>query len=150
MKWNQSIPLTPQTNPANFPTWVENAPRGESGCNYPKALNRVCTDADVKNWIEKNRHRDQVTKEDYWLDRPPAAGSLIPVTATALMVDAGLAEKVGDDVVCQDEEEEARVRVFLGLDHPSPAPTAIDIPIRAAIEVETPRPKRRSRRKPIE
>ena len=44
VKWNQSIPLTQQTDPSRFPQWVENAGRGESGCPYPKALNRICRD----------------------------------------------------------------------------------------------------------
>ncbi len=120
-----NIPLTPQTNEANFPRWQENAPPGESGSYYPKMLTRPCTSEDRDEWTRRNKRRDQNTGE-YYDEVAPHVGSPIPVIATAELVNAGLVKLVGQPVIVRDKDHEAEIVAKMGL---APAPLKAALPI---------------------
>ncbi len=121
-----NIPLTPQTNEANFPRWQDKAPPGESGAHYPKMLTRLCTSEDRDEWIKRNRRRDQNTGQDYFEYVAPLVGSPIPVVATAELVNAGLVKNVGEPVIVRDKDHEAEIVAKMGLE---PVPVKIPIPV---------------------
>jgi hypothetical protein len=122
-----NIPLTPQTDDRFFPKWQgTDAPYGESGCRYPKMLTRECTSVDREEWLKRNKRRDNVSGNEYYEDVAPSVGALIPVVATAELVNAGLAKIVGEPVIAKDREHEVEVVAKLGL---APVQTKAIIPI---------------------
>lgn len=136
MSHGPQIALTPQTDERNFPKWQLNAPAGKSGHAYPKMLTRLCTKQDRDEWIEKNRKIDRTTREEYWDERPPRVGSPIPVLATDELVDAGLADVMGDPVTVQSAADEVKVKAMLGIEAaPAPAGT-VKIPIHSPIDLD--------------
>lgn len=162
------IPLTPQTNEANFPRWASDAPPGQSGSAFPKMLLRPFTKEDREVWREKNRKIDQNTRQEFYEDRCPKVGDMVPVLATEDLVDAGLAARVGEELIARDVGQMQAMMLLLAPAASVPAvkPATVEIPMAAspvdaisALEAENealrkriaqeqkPRRKRRSRRK---
>lgn len=125
-----NIALTPQTDERNFPICREGAPPGQSGHAYPRMLTRPCTAEDREAWRTKNKRMDRTTREEYWEDRPPKVGDPIPVISTLELVDAALAQVVGEPVIVHDAEDEKTVREMLGLAAAEAKPSTFSIPIR--------------------
>ncbi len=121
-----NIPLTPQTNEANFPRWQKDAPPGESGSHYPKMLTRPCTSEDRDEWVKRNRRKDQNTGQEYFEDTAPQVGAPIPVMANAELVDAGLVKLVGQPVIARDKDHEAEIVAKMGL---APVPVKVPVPV---------------------
>lgn len=94
-----NIPMTPQTDPANFPAWEMR--------HYPKMINKLADASDVKlNLLEKGTDPLNPGNPDW---RPIEIGQLIPLRATAEHVSWGLAESVGDPVLVRNPTEEFKV-----------------------------------------
>lgn len=131
------IPLTPQTDERNFPRWEgENAPPGRPGARYPKMLTRPVTKEDRLEHREKNlRHENG---REYYQDVPPRLNAQIPLKTTDEMVDAGMCERAGDDIIAESKEHEERILQFLGLLKPTAPPATVAIPIRGNVSRETP------------
>jgi hypothetical protein len=110
---NSSIPMTPQTDPRNFPQWDAKAPPGQSGHKYPKMLTRPFTVADRDEWLVKNRRIDRNTREEYYEERVPRIGIEYPVSATQEVVDAGFADRVGEAVIFRTEADEKAILQLL-------------------------------------
>jgi len=130
------IPLTPQTNEANFPRHNALAPPGQSGHPYPKMLTRQFTKDDRDIWLERNVRVDMNTNKRYYDDRVPKIGDPVPIVATQDLVDAGLAQLVGDPVVVNDAEDEQSVYETLGIEPMQAKPAVISVPIAGSREVE--------------
>jgi len=130
------IPLTPQTNVANFPRHNPLAPPGQSGHGYPKMLTRLFTKDDRDIWLERNVRIDMNTNKRYYDDRVPKIGHPVPMIATQDLVDAGLAQLVGDPVVVNDAEDEQSVYETLGIEPVQAKPAVISVPIAGSREVE--------------
>jgi len=127
------IPLTPQTNEANFPRHNPLAPPGHSGHPYPKMLTRPFTKDDRDIWLERNVRVDMNTNKRYYDDRVPKIGDPVPIVATQDLVDAGLAQFVGDPVVVQDAGDEQSVYETLGIEPMQAKPAVISVPIAAPL-----------------
>ena len=127
------IPLTPQTNEANFPRHSTQAPPGQSGHPYPKMLTRQFTKDDRDAWLERNVRVDMNTNKRYYDDRVPKIGDPVPIVATQDLVDAGLAQLVGDPVVVDDAGDEKLVYEKLGIEPVSAKPAVISVPIAAPL-----------------
>jgi hypothetical protein len=130
------IPLTPQTSEANFPRHNPLAPPGQSGHDYPKMLTRPFTKDDRDIWLERNVRVDMNTNKRYYDDRVPKIGDPVPIVATQDLVDAGLAQLVGDPVVVNDAEDEQSVYETLGIEPVQAKPAVISVPIAGSREVE--------------
>lgn len=123
------IPLTPQTNELNFPRWDKDAPPGHSGNQYPKMLTRLFTKEDREVWLQRNERVDVNSRQRYYEERVPKLGDPVPVVATQDLVDAGLARRVGEDVIVDDAGHEKLVWQKLGLEPPSDKPKILSVPI---------------------
>lgn len=134
MPHGPQIPLTPQTDERNFPKWEANAPPGRSGSQYPKLLTRNFTEEDKDAWVKTHRKFDVGSRAEYFDERVPDVGAIVPIAATAELVHAGLAKKKGDDVVVADAEDEKTVREMLGLNDvkKEQLPAKVSIPIQAS------------------
>jgi hypothetical protein len=130
------IPLTPQTNELNFPRHDPKAAPGHSGHPYPKMLTRPFTKEDREVWLQRNMQTDPTTRQHYYNERVPKLGDPIPLTATQELVDAGLANRVGEDVIADDEGDEKLIYQTLGIEPPSAAPGKISIPMASEREAE--------------
>lgn len=111
------IPLTPQTDPRNFPVWDAKAPPGHSGHPYPKMLTRRFTAEDRAEWLKSNAQWDQHLRQEYYLDRVPRIGDPYPVAATPALVDLGYSNRVGGEVICASAEDEKAVIRALDLEY---------------------------------
>jgi len=130
------VPLTPQTNEANFPRHNTLAPPGQSGHGYPKMLTRPFTKDDRDIWLDRNVRIDMNTNKRYYDDRVPKIGDPVPIVATQDLVDAGLAQLVGDPVVVQDAGDEQSAYETLGIEPVQLKPAVISVPIAGSREVE--------------
>jgi hypothetical protein len=129
MGHNSSIPDSPQTNEKFFPTWVKNAPPGQSGHPFPKMLVRAFTKDDRAEWLEKNRKIERNTREEYYEERCPKLGDPVPMVATQEIVDAGFAPNVGADIIVNNSEDEELVCEMLGIEVNRPLPGTLAIPL---------------------
>ena len=129
MGHNSSIPDSPQTNEKFFPTWVKNAPPGQSGHPFPKMLVRAFTKEDRPDWLEKNKKFDDIKGREYYDERCPKVGDPMPIPATQDVVDAGFAPNVGADIIVSNSEDEELVCEMLGIEVNRPLPGSIAIPI---------------------
>lgn len=168
------IPLTPQTNEANFPRWASDAPPGQSGSAFPKMLLRPFTKEDREVWRERNRKIDQNTRQEFYEERCPKVGDMVPVLATEEVVDAGFAARIGEELIARDAGQMQALLLVLKNEawlqgRPEPVlekPRTVEIPLAqstedaiSALEAENdalrkriaqeqkPRRKRRYRRK---
>ena len=158
------ILLTPMTDERNFPRHDPNAPPGHSGHPWPKMLTRHFTEEDQEAWLKKNKKIDIATRQEYYDEKVPSVGAIVPLIATAKLVALGLAKTAGDIVVVQDKDEEERVLDALGMRLPPAPPETVSIPIAggapeddtaseitklraelAAMKAKKPAPKRRKR-----
>ena len=118
------IPLTPQTNPENFPKWSANALPGHSGFPWPRAINKVFTEADRVAWLASHKKTDVHTRQEYYDERVPAVGSTVAVLATQQHVELGFATVVGECLSARDEEEFDRINEVVGREaEPAETPT---------------------------
>jgi len=103
-----NIPLTPQTDRANFPPWQMR--------EYPKMLTKIATPDDASLWIKGHKPEDghPVIRE----------GDLIPVYATQKHVRLGFAKVAGDPIIIDSKDQEDE---FFGLypEHAKP----VEIPV---------------------
>lgn len=129
---NPSIPLTPQTDPRNFPVWADRAPPGRSGHPYPKMLTRAFTKEDRDVWQHKNKKVDVTTQREYYEERCPKVGDPVPIISTIELVDAGLCDMAGEPIVVRNAEEEASVYETLGLKPQAAKAAVMDVPIPVA------------------
>lgn len=120
------VPLTPQTDPKNFPVWEENAPPGQSGHPYPRMITRPFTEKDRDEWINRHRKVDRITREEYFEERVPFVGSQVPYLATAEMVAKSLCRRAGEPVIAESEAQEKDILAFLGVDKPEPKPEPVN------------------------
>ena len=127
------IPLTPQTDERNFPRWEgEKATPGKSGARYPKMLTRKFTKEEREPWLEKHKRHDRVDG-DYWEERCPKVGDPVAMEVTQDLVDAGLADVIGEPIIVQTPEDEKLVLRTLGLDVSEPKEAAtVSIPLAAS------------------
>jgi hypothetical protein len=145
MQHPPQIPLTPQTDPRNFPAHDPNAPPGKSGHPYPKMLTRPFTERDREQWLKLNGRREPGTTELWYAERPPEVDSSVPILTTREMVTAGLAPLANEPVIANDCDEEARLLTWLA-DHgiiPKPdVPEEVPHPRSIVVEVEAAEPVR--------
>ena len=114
------IPLTPQTDERNFPVWEgPKAPPGHSGHPYPKMLIRAFPKEERASWLEKHKRHDRMDG-DYWEERCPKVGDPVPYEATQELVDAGLANTVGEPLIANTPAEEELIYRAMGLRGPPP------------------------------
>jgi hypothetical protein len=117
-----NVPLTPQTNEMNFPRHNPNAPAGQSGHPYPRALNREFMQEDIESWLETHKQYEPTARQPVWYqERCPKArrvlksgkiipGEMVPVLADQEMVDEGLAEVVGEEVKCLTQTDYVKAK----------------------------------------
>jgi hypothetical protein len=99
-------------------------------------LTRPFTKDDRDIWLERNVRIDMNTNKRYYDDRVPKIGDPVPIVATQDLVDAGLAQLVGDPVVVQDAGDEQSVYETLGIEPVQAKPAVISVPIAGSREVE--------------
>ena len=125
------IPLTPQTDERNFPVWEgPKAPPGHSGHPYPKMLIRAFPKEERASWLEKHKRHDRMDG-DYWEERCPKVGDPVPYEATQELVDAGLANTVGEPLIANTPAEEELIYRAMGLRGPSAPAPVVNIPLAA-------------------
>ena len=129
------IPLTPQTEPKNYPVWEDKAPPGKSGHGYPRMITRPFTEKDRDEWLRLNRKVDRVTREEYFEERVPYVGAQVPYLATAEMVNKGLCRRAGEPVVADSEAHEREILTFLGVEKADSGPPTVDV--RDIVQAET-------------
>lgn len=86
-----NIPFTNQTDPRMFPPYEKR--------DYPKMMTRVCTQADLDAWLERNGNVDDNGKIKYPGGRPRVGISVV-----------SFLDDIGQPIVVNDPEEEAEFR----------------------------------------
>ena len=124
----KQIPLLPQTDPDNFPKWEAGAPPGKSGHGYPKMLVRPFTADDRQPWLDRNKQTDPVFGREFYLERCPKVGDMVPVETTQDLVDAGFTETIRQPVICKTAEDEREIKRILGIAIAVPVAEAVVIP----------------------
>ena len=124
----KQIPLLPQTDPDNFPKWEAGAPPGKSGHGYPKMLVRPFTADDRQPWLDRNKQTDPVFGREFYLERCPKVGDMVPVETTQELVDAGFTETIRQPVICKTAEDEREIKRILGIAIAVPVAEAVVIP----------------------
>jgi hypothetical protein len=81
------IPMTQQTNPANFPPYVKR--------EYPKTMLKAADEAYVKDWYRRNAMTDD-KGATYYRGTAPLPGALVPML-----------DRSGEPIIVHDATEEA-------------------------------------------
>lgn len=117
-----NTPLTPQTDPNNFPPLRF----GEDAIQYPKMLLKEATQEDIDENL-RNRITDPTTgatTDPHW--RPVRLGQRIPVRTTQQHIDMGIGRVAGEPLIVRNPEEEFRVTgekpALYGYDFSGPRP----------------------------
>jgi len=91
-------------------------------------LVRPFTKEDREPWQQRYRQTDPIMGREFYLERCPKVGDMVPVETTQELVDAGFAETLRLPVICKNAEDEREVKKLLGLDVTQPTAEAVIIP----------------------
>src|SRR5215831_1439721 len=114
-----NIPLVPQTNEQNFPRHDPKATWGHSGHGWPRMLCREFLPEDVDLWL--NSHVQSDKSYHIRCPRPRRVlttgkvvpGERVPIKVVQELVDAGYADTIGDDLLCQDAKTYPKLVAYL-------------------------------------
>lgn len=93
-----NLPITPQTDPRNFPEYEYR--------EYPKMILIPARKEDIQAWRDINSYVDTASGRVSYMGAAPRLNSLVPLRANQEDVDAGFASAIGKELIARNLEEE--------------------------------------------